>query len=83
MCNLKYGMNLRYANMWDLPLRILAFSTLAALAVSLQRYRVVALAAALTLLCVLEYRQYLILCVNYPLYELVPAGLLRALHILK
>ena len=22
MCNIKYGMNLRYANMWDLPLRV-------------------------------------------------------------
>ena len=83
MCNLKYGMNLRYANMWDLPLRILAFSTLAVLAASLQRYRVVGLAAAIALLCVLEYRQYLILFVNFPLYELVPGGLLRALHILK
>src|SRR5438132_1213067 len=28
MCNIKYGMNLRYANMWDLPLRFLAFSQL-------------------------------------------------------
>jgi 4-amino-4-deoxy-L-arabinose transferase-like glycosyltransferase len=83
MCNLKYGMNLRYANMWDLPLRILAFSTLTGFAVSLQRYRIVALAVAIALLCVLEYRQYLILFVNFPLYELVPAGLLRALHILK
>ena len=26
MCNVKYGMNLRYANMWDMPLRFLAFS---------------------------------------------------------
>ena len=26
MCNIKYGMNLRYANMWDMPLRFLAFS---------------------------------------------------------
>ena len=21
MCNVKYGMNLRYTNMWDMPLR--------------------------------------------------------------
>jgi 4-amino-4-deoxy-L-arabinose transferase-like glycosyltransferase len=83
MCNLKYGMNLRYANMWDVPLRILAFSTLAALAGRLQRSQLVPLAVAITFLCVLEYRQYLILFVHYPLYELVPAGLLRALHILK
>ncbi len=26
MCNIKYGMNLRYANMWDMPLRFLAVS---------------------------------------------------------
>jgi len=30
MCNLKYGMNLRYANMWDVPLRLLAVSALVA-----------------------------------------------------
>lgn len=83
MCNLKYGMNLRYANMWDLPLRVLAFSTLAALVLPLQRYRVVALAGAIAFLCALDYRQYLVLFVNFPLYELVPQGLLRALHILK
>jgi len=28
MCNIKYGMNLRYANMWDMPLRFLAVSAL-------------------------------------------------------
>ena len=30
-----------------------------------------------------ELRQYLILFVQFPLYELVSEGLLRALHILK
>ena len=83
MCNLRYGMNLRYANMWDLPLRVLAFSTLAALTAPLPRYRTLILAGAIASLCVLEYRQYLILFVSSPLYELVPQGLLRALHILK
>ena len=83
MCNLKYGMNLRYANMWDLPFRVLAFNTLIALAAPLHRYRIVVLVGAIASLCALEYRQYLILFVHYPLYELVPAGLLRALHILK
>ena len=28
MCNVKYGMNLRYTNMWDMPLRFLAFTQL-------------------------------------------------------
>jgi 4-amino-4-deoxy-L-arabinose transferase-like glycosyltransferase len=83
MCNLKYGMNLRYANMWDMPLRFLAFGQLAALCAPLQRHRTLILFGAVALLSAVELRQYIILFVNYPLYELVPEGLLRALHILK
>ena len=83
MCNLKYGMNLRYTNMWDVPLRVLAFSALIGLVAPLQRYRNLALIAALAGICAVEMRQYVILFVNYPLYELVSEGLLRALHILK
>ena len=83
MCNLKYGMNLRYANMWDMPLRVLAFSALGRLTLSLGRYRTAALIGAIALVCASELRQYLILFVQFPLYELVPQGLLRALHILK
>ncbi|MGI9086292.1 MAG: phospholipid carrier-dependent glycosyltransferase [Chthoniobacterales bacterium] len=83
MCNLKYGMNLRYANMWDLPLRVLAFSQLTALVRPFARYRAVLLAVAVALICLVEMRQYLILFVNYGLYELVSEGLLRALQILK
>ena len=83
MCNIKYGMNLRYANMWDLPLRILAFGQLAFFCARLTRYRTLVLGAAVALICAVELRQYLILFVQFPLYELVPEGLLRALHILK
>jgi len=83
MCNVKYGMNLRYANMWDLPLRVLAVSALAGLVAALPRYRNVTFGVAIALICVLELRQYIILFVQYPLYELVSEGLLRALHILK
>jgi 4-amino-4-deoxy-L-arabinose transferase-like glycosyltransferase len=83
MCNIKYGMNLRYANMWDLPLRILAFGQLAYFCARLSRYRTLILGTAVALLCAIELRQYIILFVQFPLYELVPEGLLRALHILK
>jgi 4-amino-4-deoxy-L-arabinose transferase-like glycosyltransferase len=83
MCNIKYGMNLRYANMWDLPLRILAFGQLAFFCARLLRYRTLILGAAVALVCAVELRQYIILFVQFPLYELVPEGLLRALHILK
>jgi len=83
MCNLKYGMNLRYANMWDVPLRFLAVSGIASLAQPLAKWCQLILLAAVVLICALELRQYLILFVDFPLYELVSEGLLRALHILK
>ena len=83
MCNIKYGMNLRYANMWDMPLRVLAFGQLVAFCAPLQRYRTLILSSAVALVCAVEFRQYIILFVQYPLYELVPEGLLRALHVLK
>jgi 4-amino-4-deoxy-L-arabinose transferase-like glycosyltransferase len=83
MCNIKYGMNLRYANMWDMPLRVLAFSQLVAFCALLRRYQTLVLVCAVGLVCALEMRQYIILFVQFPLYELVSEGLLRALHILK
>ena len=83
MCNIKYGMNLRYANMWDMPLRFLAFGQIVAFSARLGRYRTLILCGAVGLVCAVELRQYIILFVQFPLYELVPEGLLRALHILK
>jgi 4-amino-4-deoxy-L-arabinose transferase-like glycosyltransferase len=83
MCNVKYGMNLRYANMWDMPLRVLAFGQIGAFCAPLQRHRMLILGAAVAVVCAVEMRQYIILFVQYPLYELVTEGLLRALHILK
>jgi hypothetical protein len=83
MCNLKYGMNLRYANMWDMPLRVLAVTQLSALVQPLARYRSAVMWSLLAVICAVELRQYLLLFVDYPLYELVSEGLLRALNILK
>jgi hypothetical protein len=83
MCNIKYGMNLRYGNMWDMPLCFLALSQIFSLFKSVQRYRVAVLSIAVGLICAMELRQYFILFVRYPLYELVTEGLLRALQILK
>ena len=83
MCNLKYGMNLRYANMWEMPLRVLAFSQLAAWIRPFSRQRIPVMALVVAAICAVELRQYIILAVDYPLYELVTEGLLRALNILK
>lgn len=82
MCNIKYGMNLRYTNMWDMPLRVLAFSQIAALT-GVTRYRIWLSVVAITAIAALELRQYYILFVHYPLYELPTHLLMRALQILK
>jgi hypothetical protein len=84
MCNIKYGMNLRYANMWDLPLCVLAFSQMVTLVEYVaQRWRGMALFAVVALTCALELRNYIVMAVEYPLYELVSPELMRSLKILK
>jgi hypothetical protein len=82
MCNVRYGMNLRYTNMWDMPLRYLALGCIADVARNLRRRELVVVAAVLVL-CAIDLRQYYIFFVQHDLYELVTAGLLRALQILK
>src|SRR5439155_167386 len=54
MCGIRYGINLRFANMWDLPLRMLALSQLCFFAAILQRWRNVALASFVALICITE-----------------------------
>jgi 4-amino-4-deoxy-L-arabinose transferase-like glycosyltransferase len=83
MCNLKYGMNLRYGNMWDLPLRFLAFSEIVWLASFAKKFQTAIIVTATVLLAAIEFRQYIVLAVQYPLYELISHDLLQALKILK
>lgn len=83
MCNIRYGMNLRYTNMWDMPLRYLALVCLFDLAQLLRRYQNAAVLLAVILLGAFDLRQYHIFFVKFGLYELVTSGLLRAVQILK
>jgi hypothetical protein len=83
MCNVKYGMNLRYANMWDFPLLFLAFSEIIWLASLLKRFQTQIVATTIVLLAAIEFHQYIVLAVRYPLYELITHDLLEALKILK
>src|SRR5581483_6936063 len=83
MCNVKYGMNLRYANMWDLPLRFLAYSQILWLAGFAKRFQTAIASAAVVFLAAFEFHQYIVLAVRYPLYELITRDLLQALSILK
>ena len=83
MCNVKYGMNLRYANIWDMPLRFLALSCLLGLVEPFVRYRNLIFAVAIALVAAFEFHQYIVLAVRYPLYELITHDILQALRILK
>jgi hypothetical protein len=83
MCNVKYGMNLRYINMWDVPLCFLALGTLVGLIMPLQQRRNLVFALSIIIICTFEMLQYLTLFVEHSLHELATDGLLRALSILK
>jgi hypothetical protein len=75
-------MNLRYTNMWDMPMRYLAVACVSNLAAPFRRRELVVV-VAIAILCAIDLRQYHIFFVQHELYELVTAGLLRALQILK
>jgi Dolichyl-phosphate-mannose-protein mannosyltransferase len=82
MCNVRYGMNLRYTNMWDMPMRYLVVGCVADVTRSFRRGEMLAVGAVI-LLCAVDLRQYYIFFVQHDLYELVTGALLRALQILK
>ena len=83
MASVQYAMNVRYATIWDLPLRYLAFVQLTLLAARLTRGATLALIVMTCAVCALELRQYYVFCVASPSYSLVPQELLRAVRILK
>jgi len=85
MCNVRYGMNLRYASIWELPLRAAAFCMIWQLCARFGHRQWLAATIAVCGLCAYEFRQYLILATNpaLPLYETVPADLLRLVNVIK
>lgn len=85
MCNVKYGINLRYASIWALPFRAAAFAMLWQMCARFGQRQGLVVCVLVAGLCAYELRQYTILAMNpeRPLYELVPNDLLRLLDILK
>ena len=83
MCNVKLGMNLRYATIWELPLCALATAQVGALTRPLGKRGPFVAALIFITLCAYSLRQYVVFFVDYNLYELVTEGLLRAVKILK
>jgi hypothetical protein len=83
MCNVRYGMNLRYTTIWELPLAVFAAMQLFKLG-SILRPRGAWVGAILVFaLCAYNLRQYQIFFMRHSIYELVPDGMLRAVDIIK
>ncbi|EDY19944.1 hypothetical protein CfE428DRAFT_2533 [Chthoniobacter flavus Ellin428] len=83
MCNIRYGMNLLYASIWDLPLRALASAQVGAIAPRFGRWQNVTVVTAIAALCAYDLRQYSLFFVDNKLYEDVTGGLLWSVKILK
>ena len=82
MCNVRYGMNLRYTTIWDFPLRSLAALQVIALT-SRHRRSQLLLTALVAVLCAIDLAQYHHFFVRYRLYELPTEDLLRAEKMVK
>ena len=83
MCNVRYGMNLRYTTIWDFPLRALAIAQLSVLAGAFGSRKPLGMILLLAGVCAHELHQYVVYFKDGGLYELVTEGLLRAVKILK
>lgn len=85
MCNVRYGMNLRYASIWEFPLRAAAFAMVWQLCSRVGHRQWLAATIVIAALCGYEFRQYMIFATNpdLPLYELVPSDLLRLVNVVK
>ncbi len=87
MCNLPHGMNLRFATIWNFPLRLAAVLMIFELTRRWPRYSVAGAVAMVMLVGACEFRQYTVLATSpdqrLMFYELDTKSLLRPLKILK
>ncbi len=83
MCNVRYGMNLRYTTVWALPITVYAAIQLLALARLAGRHSLIAAVGLFACVAAYDLRQYNTFFVQHPMYELVPDGMLRALKVIK
>lgn len=83
MCNVRYGMNLRYASIWEFSLCVMASAQVTAWTSRFGARQTLVSAIAIIGICAYNLRQYYIFFPTGQLYELVTAGLLHAVKILK
>jgi hypothetical protein len=85
MCNVRYGMNLRYASVWSLPLSALAFAMIWQISARFAHRQWLVATILVAGLAAYEFRQFTIFATNpeRPLYELAPYDLLHLVKIIK
>ena len=83
MVNVRNGMNLRYATMWDMPLRYLAAGTLLRIAAAVPRFPMFAALLLLTLVCGVELHQYALLFVRHDIGDPITQYLMYATEIIR
>lgn len=83
MVNVRNGMNVRYATMWDMPLRYLAAGPLLTLAGALRRWPALGAMAVLAAVAGVELHQYFLIFVQHDLGEPVTQYLMYSLEIIR
>jgi 4-amino-4-deoxy-L-arabinose transferase-like glycosyltransferase len=83
MVNVKNGMNLRYATMWDMPLRFLAAGTILQMAAAWRRAPAWAAVALLALVAGIELHQYQLIFIGHDIGDPITQYLVWATEIIR
>jgi hypothetical protein len=83
MVNVKNGMNLRYATMWDMPLRYLAAGPILQMAGAVRRWPVAAAVILVAVVGGVELHQYALIFVQHDLGDPITQFLMYALEIVR
>jgi len=83
MVNVKNGMNLRYATMWDMPLRFLAAGTILHIAAAWRRAPAWAAAALLALVAASELHQYQVIFIRHDIGDPITQYLVWATEVIR
>jgi 4-amino-4-deoxy-L-arabinose transferase-like glycosyltransferase len=83
MVNVQNGMNVRYATMWDMPLRYLAAGTILQLAGAVRRWPGAAALALVALVAGVELHQYALIFVQHDTGDPITQFLMYSLEIVR
>jgi len=83
MVNVKNGMNLRYATMWDMPLRYLAAGTILQMAGAVRRWPIATAVILVGVIGAMELHQYALIFVQHGVEDPITLYLMYALQIVR